>query len=205
MSFNKKSECFDPKLKKVNKYQQAQIQGGRRARLPPPPQKKGGERERKVKKRKGERERERYKKKLSRHNLFFHAYIGLHWPIGVGAGGFRPNKRKWNKRKYVFLCIKRFRISFSVIEFNKEIYILCKGFYYDFSPWKASASGGEAPWPSPTGFAPWTPAFVLTLTIQPRAAPVYRVICLRKKRVKGGTIALWYDRDVTTSSGDVRS
>ena len=24
-------------------------------------------------------------KKLSRHNLFIRAYIGLHWPMGVGA------------------------------------------------------------------------------------------------------------------------
>ena len=36
-----------------------------------------------------------------RPNLFFCAYIGLHWPMGVGAGGSRPSKQMENIRKYV--------------------------------------------------------------------------------------------------------
>ena len=85
---------------------------------PPPPKKKGGERERKEKKKKrGKRKRDI--KKLRCHNLFFCAYrpIGLHWPImGGGAGGSRPNKRRGN----IVLCIKSYKLSFSVVKFNKE-------------------------------------------------------------------------------------
>ena len=63
--------------------------GGRQARLPPSSakkkkKKKRRERERKEKKKKrGKRKRDI--KKLRCHNLFFCAYIGLHWPGGQGA------------------------------------------------------------------------------------------------------------------------
>ena len=89
----------------INVTAQARIHGGgggaRRARAPPPPpkKKKRGERERKEKKKKrGKRKRDI--KKLRCHNLFFCAYIGLHWPMGGGAGGSRPNKRRGNIEKY---------------------------------------------------------------------------------------------------------
>ena len=36
-------------------------------------------------------------------------------------------------------------------------YMLCKGFYHDFSTKKASASGAFAPWPPPRGSAPGPP------------------------------------------------
>ena len=63
-------------VKNVQQYTQARIQG---PPPPPPPKKKEGRKgkERKEKKRKGEK-RIRDIKKLSRHNLFFRAYIGLH-------------------------------------------------------------------------------------------------------------------------------
>ena len=61
--------------------------GGAPAGPGPPPssakKKKRGERERKEKKKKrGKRKRKRDIKKLRCHNLFFCAYIGLHWPMG---------------------------------------------------------------------------------------------------------------------------
>ena len=55
--------------------------GSRGGRGPLLHQKKRGERERKEKKKKrGKRKRDI--KKLRCHNLFFCAYIGLHWPMG---------------------------------------------------------------------------------------------------------------------------
>ena len=67
----------------------------------PKKKKKRGEKGKGKKKKRGKRKRNI--KKLSRHNLFFCAYrpiIGLHWPMGVGVGGSRPNKRRGNIRKY---------------------------------------------------------------------------------------------------------
>ena len=63
--------------------------GARRARAPPSSakKKKRGERERKEKKKKrGKRKRDI---KLRCHNLFFCAYIDLHWPMG-GQGAPTP-------------------------------------------------------------------------------------------------------------------
>ena len=77
--------------------------------------------ERKEKEKGKEKERQ---KKVRCHNLFFCAYIGLHWPMG-GAGGSRPNKRRGNILKnMLFLCIKSYKLSFSFVKFNKEIHTL---------------------------------------------------------------------------------
>ena len=73
-------------------YVQARIQGGG-AGGPGPPllrqKKKRGEKGKGKKRKRGKGKRGKRKrdiKKLRCHNLFFCAYIGLHWPMGGGRG-----------------------------------------------------------------------------------------------------------------------
>ena len=56
----------------------------------PPPQKKRGRRKGKERKGKKGEKKERHKETISRHNLFFRAYIDLRWPMGWGQGATAP-------------------------------------------------------------------------------------------------------------------
>ena len=82
---------------------QTRIHAGGPAGLPPPPGpvKKGEKGKGKERKEKGKRRNDT--KKLSRHNRFFRAYIGLHWPMGVGAGSPVPiNKGEiWKNNEFM--------------------------------------------------------------------------------------------------------
>ena len=81
--------------KKKSSYIQARIRGGTAGPPPLPKKKKKEGRKGKERKEKEKGKEKRDIKKLRRHNLFFCAYRGLHWPMG-GAGGSRPNKRRGN-------------------------------------------------------------------------------------------------------------
>ena len=167
---------------------QARIQGPW-----PPPQKKregegkgtkekGKERERGRKRenrdtqRERERERERGRerdiKKLSSHNLFFHAYTYIYRREGRWQLPQYMFQRRGNMRKhFVFMHSQVLKSAFLSSSLTKK-YTLCKGFLSWFWPPKASALEGFPLTPT-KGLCPLDPYFCfVSLTIDPQAAPV---------------------------------
>ena len=82
-----------------------------------------------LKKKKKERKRKERGKKLSRHNLFSHVYVGLHWPMWWVKGLPLIKGEIWENFVFIHQVLK-----LAFLSSLTEKYILCRGFQSQFYP-----------------------------------------------------------------------